>query len=301
MSPTLIITGELSQAQQLLQQLLVADLAVDCVVIPEHTDDTPQYQSLIVASAICQRLTIRMGTKADYTTAKWMVLLDQTVHPVAIDERVANLRRVTNRVLENGFQGQLIFAGSDDEVLTYFAWKFSGVAPGQIWGLGTYPLTHLLTHRLAERLAVSATMIQTTVVGRSADPVVAWSRTYVGPTPILMYLANADAKFQADDLDKMGSWLTRLAEEPQTTLRLLGLIHLLVALVADQSVIVPVSHLQPTPPTYAASSPVLVTPEGTKALTTSSLSEDEQQAYTQSLATIQATIQRIEKQQTEEK
>jgi len=301
MKPIMIVQGELTQAKQLLQQLLVADLAVDCVVMPEHTQDTPQYQSLIAASALCPRLSIRVGTGADYGQATWLVLVDQYAAETPMVDRVGSLRRLTSRVLENGFQGQLVFAGHHDEVLTYFAWKFSGANASQIWGLGTYPLNQLLTYRLAERLGVSAAAIQTTVVGRATEPIVAWSRTYVGPTPILMYLANADATFDADDLDKMASWLHREAAESQRNLRFLTLIRLLRTILDQQAVIVPVTHPQPAVPALATATPVLVTATGTKPLTNLSLSEGEQRAYTVQLAAIQAEITQIEGQQTEGK
>ncbi|MDT6980401.1 lactate dehydrogenase [Levilactobacillus zymae] len=301
MKPTLLIQGELAQTCQLLQQLLIADLPVDCVVLPEHTTDTPQYQSLVVASALCAQLSIRVGTNTDYGQAAWLVVLDRTVEAVTLSERVANLRRLISRSLENGFQGQIIFAGQHDDLLTYFAWKYSGATPGQIWGLGTYPMTRLLTCRLAERLGVGPGAIQTTVVGRSVNPIPAWSRTYVGPTPILMYLATADAKFNADDLGKMGTWLQREAMASQTTLRMLVLIRILRAVLANQPLIVPVTHPQPATPAYAAATPVLVTANGWKPLPNLALSEDEQQTYAVTLAAIQDEIAQVEGTQTEGK
>ncbi|QMU07461.1 Rossmann-fold NAD(P)-binding domain-containing protein [Levilactobacillus suantsaii] len=300
MKPTLLIQGELTQTNQFLHQLLMADLPIDCVILPEHTDDTPQYQALVVASALCPQLSIRVGTNTDYAQASWLILLDQTVTEQPLVTRVANLRRVTNRILENGFQGQLIFAGEHDDLFTYFAWKYSGAAPHQILGLGTYPLTRLLTCRLAERLGVGPRAIQTTVIGRSATPIAAWSRTYVGPTPILMYLANADAKFGADDLGKMGSWLQREAAAPQTTLRFMVLIRILRSVLMGHPVIVPVAHPQPETPTYATATPVLVSADGWKPLPKLALSEDEQQDYAACVAAIQDDIGQIEGQQTEE-
>lgn len=301
MKPTLLIQGELNQTCQFLQQLLIADLPVDGVVLPEHTTDTPAYQPLVVASALCAQLSIRVGTNTDYGQATWLVILDHTEQDQPLIDRVTNLRHLINRVLENGFQGQLIFAGQHDELLTYFAWKYSGATPGQIWGLGTYPLTRLLTCRLAERLGMGPGAIQTTLVGRAADPIPAWSRTYVGPTPILMYLATADAKFKADDLGKMGTWLQREATTSQVTLRLMGLIRILRAVLANQPLIVPVAHPHPATPAYAAATPVLVTANGWKPLPNLALSEDEQQAYATALTTIQTEIAQIEGSQTEGK
>lgn len=301
MMPTLLIQGNFDQASQLLQQLLVADLPLDCVIMPNTTDDTPRYQPLVVASALCPRLTIRVGTTADYGQATWLVVLDRDSANTPVNERVADLRLLMNRIVENGFGGQLIFCGHQDEILTYFAWKFSGFPRQQIWGLGTYPLARLITARLAERLHVGHSAVQATVVGAASAPIVAWSRTYVGPTPLLMYLANADAKFNADDLSKMGTWLAREAGEQQVTLRFLALIHLLQAAMDNQPVIASVTHVYPEELGFAAAAPVLVAKTGVKDLMPLALSEDEQQDYAAQTAELRTTIQAIENQQTEGK
>lgn len=299
MKPMLIVQGNFDQASRLIRQLLVADLPLDCVVMPNVTDDTPRYQALVVASALCPQLTLRVGTAADYGQADWLVILDRATATTAPAMEVAELRLFIKRIVENGFKGQLVFAGDHDELLTYFAWKFSGFNQSQIWGLGTFPLTRLLTYRLAERLGVGAAAVQAAVVGTAADPIVAWSRTYVGPAPILMYLANEDAQFSADDLGKMGSWLQREAQEDQRMLRSMALIQLLRAVLAEQPLIAPVTNLQAEPPVFAAASPVLVNASGVKHLTNLVLSEDEQQAYTATVKTLREQIAAIEGQQTE--
>ncbi|NLR09289.1 MULTISPECIES: lactate dehydrogenase [Lactobacillaceae] len=301
MKPTLLIQGNFDQASQLLHQLLVTDLPLDCVVMPNTTDDAPRYQPLVVASALCPRLTIRVGTAADYGQATWLMVLDRETVETPVASMVAELRLLMKRIVENGFNGQLIFSGKQDAILTYFAWKFSGLPASQIWGLGTYPLTRLLTYRLAERLGVGATMIQATVVGTAQSPIIAWSRTYVGPAPLLMYLANADAGFDADDLDKMSTWLTREAAEQQATLRHLAIIRLLHATLSHQPVIAAVTNIHEEDPAFAAASPVLVGDQGVRHLTNLVLSEDEQQAYAGQIAAVREQITTIEAQQTEGK
>ena len=301
MKPTLLIQGNFDQASQLLHQLLVTDLPLDCVVMPNTMDDAPRYQPLVVASALCPRLTIRVGTAADYGQATWLMVLDRETVETPVASMVAELRLLMKRIVENGFNGQLIFSGKQDEILTYFAWKFSGLPASQIWGLGTYPLTRLLTYRLAERLGVGATMIQATVVGTAQSPIIAWSRTYVGPAPLLMYLANADAGFDADDLDKMSTWLTREAAEQQATLRHLAIIRLLHATLSHQPVIAAVTNIHEEDPAFAAASPVLVGDQGIRHLTNLVLSEDEQQAYAGQIAAVREQITTIEAQQTEGK
>lgn len=301
MKPTLLIQGNFDQASQLVHQLLVMNLPLDCVVMPNATDDTPRYQPLVVASALCPRLTVRVGTAADYGKATWLVVLDRYATELPIADRIAELRLLMKHIVENGFNGQLVFSGEQDELLSYFAWKFSGLPASQIWGLGTYPLTRLLTYRLAERLGVGATVIQATVVGTAQSPIVAWSRTYVGPAPLLMYLANADADFDADDLDKMSTWLTREAAEQQDTLRYMAIIRLIQATLSQQPVIAPVTNIHEETPAFAAASPVLVGTKGIQHLTNLVLSEDEQQAYGARIAEIREQITAIESQQTEGK
>ncbi|AYM03021.1 lactate dehydrogenase [Levilactobacillus yiduensis] len=299
MKPTLIVQGNFDQASRLIRQLMVADLPVDCVVMPNVTDDTPRYQALVVASALCPQLTLRVGTAADYGQATWLVILDRAAVTTDPAMKVAELRLFMNRIVENGFKGQLVFCGEHDELLTYFAWKFSGLNQSQIWGLGTFPLTRLLTYRLAERLGVGAAAVQAAVVGTAADPIVAWSRTYVGPAPILMYLANEDAKFSADDLGKMGSWLQREAHEDQWMLRSMALIQLLRAVLANQPLIASVTNIHAETPVFAAASPVLVNASGVKHLTNLVLSEDEQQEYVTTITALRENIATIEGQQTE--
>lgn len=299
MKPTLIVQGNFDQASRFIRQLLIADLPLECVVMPNVMDDTPRYQALVVASALCPQLTLRVGTATDYGQADWLVVLDRASDETAPALEVAELRVFMNRIVENGFKGQLVFCGAHDELLTYFAWKFSGLKPSQIWGLGTYPLTRLLTYRLAERLGVGVASIQAAVVGTAANPIVAWSRTYVGPAPILMYLANEDAKFSADDLGKMGSWLQREASEDQRMLRSMALIRLLRAALTQQPLIASVTNVHAEAPIYAAATPVLVSASGVKHLTNLVLSEDEQQEYAAQIAALRQNIDEIEGHQTE--
>lgn len=299
MKPTLIIQGTVTQASQLLQQLLIADLPLDCVVMPDRTEDTPRYQSLVVASALCSHFDLRVGTTADYGQATWLVILDRTTDDSAVATEIAELRVFMNRIVQNGFKGQLIFGGAHDEQLSYFAWKFSGLQANQIWGLGTYPLARLLTARLADRLGVGSAAAQATVIGTADLPIVVWSRTYIGPVPILMYLANADTKISADDLDKMANWLQREAKGDQISLRLMALIELLEAALNDQPLIAPATTIHTETPDFAAATPVLVTASGVKHLTNLILSEDEQQDYSEQVTTLRANIDAIENQQTE--
>lgn len=300
MAPVMIVQGDLTQTQPFLQQLLIADLPVDCVIIPTVPEENRVYQSLIVASALCAQLTLRVGTAVDYARAQWLVLFDTTTSGSPLPKRVSELRRLVNYVLESGFQGQWVFAGSDDDVLTYFTWKFSGATATSIWGLGTAPLEQLLVNRLAERLGVAVSAIRTTVVGPAETPVIAWSRTYVGPVPILMYLANADDRLDADDLTKMATWLEREATESLTLLRSLTLIRLLTRLTAHQAPVVPVTHPQPMTAYLATATPVVVTPTGIRTLTTLSLAEDEQRAYTYRVNDRQLIIQQLAESRMEE-
>lgn len=299
MKPTLIIQGNFDQASRLIRQLLVADLPLECVVMPEVTDDAPRYQALVVASALCLQTTLRVGTAVDYGKADWLVILDRAGDEMVPATAIAELRVFMNRIVENGFKGQVVFCGAHDELLTYFAWKFSGLSQSQIWGLGTFPLVRLLTYRLAERLGVGVAAIQAAVVGTADKPIVAWSRTYVGPAPILMYLANEDAKFNADDLGKMASWLQREAGEDQQMLRSLALIRLLEADLTNQPLIASVTNIHDEAPIYAAATPVLVNASGVKHLTNLVLSEDEQQAFAEQVADIRQNIVAIAGQQTE--
>lgn len=299
MKPTLIIQGNFDQASQLIRQLLVADLPLECVVMSNVTDDAPRYQALMVASALAPQMTLRVGTAVDYGKADWLIVLDRAAQETAPAAEVAELRLFMNRIVENGFKGQLVFCGDHDELLTYFAWKFSGLNRSQIWGLGTFPLARLLTFRLAERLGVGVTAVQAAVVGTAANPIVAWSRTYVGPAPILMYLANEDAKFNAEDLGKMASWLEREAGEDQQMLRSMALIRLLEADLTNQPLIASVTNIHDEEPAYAAATPVLVNASGVKRLTNLALSEDEQQEFAEQGQLLRENIATIAGQQTE--
>jgi len=299
MKPTLIIQGNFDQASQLIRQLLVADLPLECVVMSNVTDDAPRYQALMVASALAPQMTLRVGTAVDYGKADWLIVLDRAAQETAPAAEVAELRLFMNRIVENGFKGQLVFCGDHDELLTYFAWKFSGLNRSQIWGLGTFPLARLLTFRLAERLGVGVTAVQAAVVGTAAKPIVAWSRTYVGPAPILMYLANEDAKFNAEDLGKMASWLEREAGEDQQMLRSMALIRLLEADLTNQPLIASVTNIHDEEPAYAAATPVLVNASGVKRLTNLALSEDEQQEFAEQGQLLRENIATIAGQQTE--
>ena len=122
----------------------------------------------------------------------------------------AILREIVNEVCLQNPRGILLIASNPVDVLTYAAWKWSGLPPGRVIGSGTSLDTSRFRRRLAEQYGIASANVHAYVIGEHGDsqiPVLSSARVAGFPLP----------EFSRQlGLPHEESSLTRIASETRT-------------------------------------------------------------------------------------
>lgn len=94
----------------------------------------------------------------------------------------ANITKgVCKALKENNFNGILVVANNPVDIMTYVAWKESGLPKNHVIGSGTVLDTARLRHALSERLGFADSNIHAYIMGEHGDSsFVPWIHTYIG-------------------------------------------------------------------------------------------------------------------------
>jgi L-lactate dehydrogenase len=96
-----------------------------------------------------------------------------------LDETAEIVHGLVRDVAKHNPRGILLIASNPVDVLTYGAWKWSGLPPSQVIGAGTVLDTARFRRRLAERYGIASNNIHAHVIGEHGDsqiPVVSSAR-----------------------------------------------------------------------------------------------------------------------------
>jgi L-lactate dehydrogenase len=97
----------------------------------------------------------------------------RTSRQESMHETAAILKGLVLNVARHNPHGILLIASNPVDVLTYAAWKWSGLPPGRVIGSGTSLDTSRLRRRLAERYGVASGNVHAYVVGEHGESQVA--------------------------------------------------------------------------------------------------------------------------------
>lgn len=102
----------------------------------------------------------------------------------------ANITKgVCEELKKNGFNGILIVANNPVDIMTYVAWKASGLPKEHVIGSGTVLDTARLRSALADLLGFADSNIHAYIMGEHGDSsFVSWTNTYIGCKSLLQYL-----------------------------------------------------------------------------------------------------------------
>lgn len=105
---------------------------------------------------------------------------------------------VVPKVVRAAPEAVLVVATNPVDVLTHFAWKLSGLPPGQVIGSGTTLDTARLRALVGERAEVSSHNVHGYVLGEHGDTeMVAWSTVNIGGLGLKSYFAGRRAVWTA--------------------------------------------------------------------------------------------------------
>lgn len=141
------------------------------------------------------RMDIRAGSYADCKDADIVVVTagaaqkpDQTRLELTMVNALI-MKGIAQQIKENGFQGILIIASNPVDIMSYVAWKESGLPKEKVIGSGTLLDTARLRYLISEYLQISSTNIHAYIMGEHGDSsFVPWTHCYVGCKTLLEVL-----------------------------------------------------------------------------------------------------------------
>lgn len=141
------------------------------------------------------RMTIRAGSYADCKDADIVVVTAgaaQKPEQTRLELTMINaniMKGIATEIKNSGFDGILIIASNPVDIMSYVAWKVSGLPKEHVIGSGTLLDTARLRYLISEYLHISSTNIHAYIMGEHGDSsFVPWTHCYVGCKTLLELL-----------------------------------------------------------------------------------------------------------------
>ena len=107
-----------------------------------------------------------------------------------VSRNVAILRQIIPQVVQNNPRGLILIATNPVDVLSYAAWKISGLPSGRVIGSGTILDTARFRYLLSQHFGVDARSIHAYIIGEHGDSEVpVWSLANIAGMRLLDYCA----------------------------------------------------------------------------------------------------------------
>src|SRR3984957_9742581 len=118
-----------------------------------------------------------------------------------LNETAAILKGLVRDVARSNPHGILLIASNPVDVLTYAAWKWSGLPPGRVIGSGTSLDTSRFRRRLAEHYGVASDNVHAYVIGEHGESQVALiSSARIAGVPLESFCRELDQPYDEDRL-----------------------------------------------------------------------------------------------------
>jgi len=138
-----------------------------------------------------KRMTIYAGDYQDCRDAS-VVVIAAGVNQKPEETRLALLQRnatiiesIVEQVMKSGFNGVMLMATNPVDILTFIAWKKSGLPSHQVIGSGTSLDTARLRYELAQKIKIHVANVHAYILGEHGDSeFVCWSSAVIGVKPL---------------------------------------------------------------------------------------------------------------------
>lgn len=221
-----------------------------------------------------------------------------------IDKNVAILKSIIPELTKRLFQGILLVVSNPVDVLTYAAWKLSGLPAKHVIGSGTVLDTARLKYLLGQYLQVDSRNVHAAIIGEHGDSELAvWSGATVSGMPLDQFCElrghydhqAADEWLHQEVRDSAYEIIKRKGATYYGVAMAVGSIAL--SIVRDEHAVLPVSNLlhgQYGLEGLCMSVPAVVGREGIETALELPLSEEEHKALTASAATLKGVIDSLD-------
>lgn len=287
---------------------MLSEKGVDELVLVDVNEDKARGEQMDLSDGLVYadtKMKITAGTYADAADTNIVVLtagaaqkLGQTrLDLVKINANIT--KGVCQALKENNFNGILVVANNPVDIMTYVAWKESGLPKNHVVGSGTVLDTARLRHALSERLGFADSNIHAYIMGEHGDSsFVPWIHSYIGCKNLLEYLDENNISLSElqeiyiDVRDKA----YKIIELKRATYYGIGLAlkRIVSCILNNERAILPVSSYQNGEygkEGYFIGTPSVVGSNGVEQVIRLHLNENDQQRFDHSFDTLKQTIE----------
>ena len=287
---------------------MLSEKGIDELVLVDVNEDKAKGEQMDLNDGLVYadtKMKISAGTYADAADTNIVVLTAgaaQKPGQTRLDlvKINANITKgVCKALKENNFNGILVVANNPVDIMTYVAWKESGLPKNHVIGSGTVLDTARLRHALSERLGFADSNIHAYIMGEHGDSsFVPWIHSYIGCKNLLEYLDENNISLSElqeiyiDVRDKA----YKIIELKRATYYGIGLAlkRIVSCILNNERVILPVSAYQNGEygkEGYFIGTPSVVGSNGVEQVIRLHLNENDQQRFDHSFDTLKNTIE----------
>ena len=177
MTPRVAIVGTGLVGATTAYALLIAGTAPEIILVDrDETRARGQLNDLRDAAPFGHATRIALGDFADCAAADIVVITVGVPQARTMGSRLDDLkeagrmlREIVGEIARHDPQGIFVIASNPVDVLTYAAWKWSGLPANKVMGSGTTLDTSRFCRRLGERYAIAPESVHAYIVGEHGD------------------------------------------------------------------------------------------------------------------------------------
>ncbi|WP_019892476.1 L-lactate dehydrogenase [Allobaculum stercoricanis] len=286
---------------------LLHEKGIDELVLVDVNEDKARGEAMDLADGLVYadtKMKVYAGTYADAEFCNIVVLTagaaqrpgQSRLELVKINANIT--KGVCEQLKANKFDGILVVANNPVDIMTYVAWKASGLPKQHVIGSGTVLDTARLRVELSDLLGFAPSNIHAYILGEHGDSsFVSWTNSFIGCKSLLEYLDEN----QIDLMQLQNVYIDvrdkayKIIDLKKATYYGIGLAlkRIVSAILNNERCILPVSSYQNGEYTkygYFISTPTVVGSDGATQILTLPLNENEQNRFNNSFDTLVKTI-----------
>lgn len=158
-----------------------------------------------------RNVKVKAGTYADCADANVIVITASAPMPKDKNDRLIMLqsskkimKSIISQIMPTGFDGHLIVVSNPVDIMSYYAYKLSGLPATQVMGSGTTLDTARLRYNIAKRIDVDPRSVNAFVIGEHGDSeMVPWSTVTIGGKDIYSVVRDNETRIGKKPYDEI--------------------------------------------------------------------------------------------------
>lgn len=237
---------------------LINNKGFDELVLVDVVKDKTEGEALDLQHALPytgNHIKVHAGTYEDCKDASVIVITagaaqkpGQTrLELTAVNTRI--MKSIGQQIKQSGFNGIIIVASNPCDLMTYVAWKATGLPKEQVFGSGTMLDTARLRYAIGDFLQINYSNVHSYIMGEHGDSsFVPWTHCYIGSKNLLEELEerNIPLEILLDIYESVRDAAYEIIEKKKATYYGIGmsLCRLVIAVLNNENAIIPLSVYQ---------------------------------------------------------